>query len=142
MIQRRTELTLVVGVFLSIVGPLRADNWPQWRGPNFNGSSNEKNLPATFSKSEGVLWAAPLPGPSGATTVVWGDLVFVSSVDEAARTCLALAFDRATGKELWRLKVAEGMGQDRMSTFSSPSPVTDGKWVWFFCGTGDLVCLD
>jgi len=133
---------LVAGWYLSILISLRAENWPQWRGPHFDGSSSEKGLPVTFSKSEGVQWTAPLPGPSGATPVVWGDDVFVSSVDELAKTCVALAFDRQTGRERWRLKVAEGMGQDRMSTFSNPSPVTDGRRVWFFYGTGDLVCLD
>ena len=74
--------------------------------------------------------------------MVWGERVFVASVDEEARTCVALAFERKTGKELWRLKMAEGMGQDRMSTYSNPSPVTDGRRVWFFYGTGDLACVD
>jgi len=83
-----------------------------------------------------------MPGPSGSTPVVWNDWVFVASTDEAAKTCVALAVDRKTGKELWRKKVADGMGKDRMSTFSNSSPITDGKNVWFFYGTGDLVCFD
>ena len=53
--------------------PLLGENWAQWRGPNFNGSTSEKNLPATFSRTENVVWSAPMPGPSGATPVVWGD---------------------------------------------------------------------
>src|SRR5437762_2778262 len=110
MNHRRAELLLVTGLYLSILISLRAENWPQWRGPHFNGSSAEKGLPVTFNKSDGVRWAAPLPGPSGATPVVWGEYVFVSSVDELAKTCVALAFNRQTGRERWRLKVAEGMG--------------------------------
>jgi outer membrane protein assembly factor BamB len=129
-------------VALSFTPLLRADNWPQWRGPSFNGSSAEKNLPATFSQTEGVAWQAPLPGGSGATPVVWGDYVFVASTDETAKTCVAIAFNRKTGKELWRVKIADGIGQDRNSTFSNSSPVTDGKRVWFFFARGDLVCLD
>jgi outer membrane protein assembly factor BamB len=121
---------------------LLAGDWPQWRGPEFNGASTEKNLPSTFSKTEGVVWSFPMPGPSGATPVVHGDYVFVSSTDDTAKTCMAMAFDRKTGKERWRVKVAEGMGKDRMSTYSNSSPVTDGKHVWFFYGTGDLICLD
>src|SRR5262249_8267133 len=54
----------------------------------------------------------------------------------------ALAFDRKTGKQLWRVKVAEGVGQDRNSTYSNSSPVSDGKHVWFLYATGDLTCLD
>jgi outer membrane protein assembly factor BamB len=127
---------------LAAFSSLHAENWAQWRGPNFNGSTSEKNLPATFSKTENVAWSAPMPGPSGATPVVWGDYVFVSSTDDTAKTCVALAFDHKTGKELWRMKVADGAGQDRMSTFSNSSPVTDGKHVWFFYGNGELVCFD
>jgi len=126
----------------TLTASLNAANWPQWRGPNFDGSSPEKNLPATFSRTENVVWNAPLPGPSGSTPVVWGDYVFVASTDEAAKTCVAIAIDRKTGKELWRKKVAEGMGRDRMSTFSNSSPVTDGRHVWFFFSTGEFVCFD
>src|SRR5207244_4415068 len=121
---------------------LQAENWANWRGPNFNGSSPEQNVPATFSKTENVIWSAPMPGPSGATPIVWGDYVFVASTDETERSCVALAFDRKTGKQLWRVKVAEGFGQDGNSTFSNPSPVTDGKRVWFYYGTGELACFD
>ena len=127
---------------LAAFASLRAENWGQWRGPNFNGSTTEKNVPASFSRTENVLWTAPMPGPSGATPVVWGDHVFVSSTDDAAKTCVAIAIDRKTGKELWRVKIADGAGRDRMSTFSNSSPVTDGKRVWFFYGSGDLVCFD
>ena len=50
-----------------------AEDWGQWRGPNFNGSTAEKNLPGKFSKTENVLWSVDLPGPSAATPAVWND---------------------------------------------------------------------
>jgi outer membrane protein assembly factor BamB len=142
MTHRILKSFLAAVLCLAAFGSLRADNWAQWRGPNFNGATSEKNLPATFSRTENVVWSAPMPGPSGATPVVWGNSVFVSSTDDAAKTCVAIAIDRKTGKELWRVKVSDGAGKDRMSTFSNSSPVTDGKHVWFFYGNGDMVCLD
>src|ERR1035441_2844552 len=60
----------------------RAENWPQWRGPYFNGSTTEKGLPAQWSKTEHVVWVAPMPGYSSATPAVWEDRVFASSPDE------------------------------------------------------------
>ena len=30
----------------------RAENWPQWRGPYFNGSTTEKDLPTQWSKTQ------------------------------------------------------------------------------------------
>ncbi len=139
-----TIAALVTGVLTVVASPVQvqADNWAQWRGPAFNGSTTEKKLPTKWSRTEGVAWTAPMPGASGATPVVFGDFVFVASTDDTTKTCVAMAFDRKTGKELWRVKAVEGVGRDRMSTFSNSSPVTDGERVWFFYGTGDLLCVD
>ncbi len=119
-----------------------AQNWGNWRGPNYNGSTAAKNLPTTFSKTENVKWVAELPGPAAATPVIWNDHVFISSTDVKSRTLRALAFDRKSGKQLWNHEVAQGFSQDNRSNLASPSPVTDGELVYFFYGTGDLVAYD
>lgn len=136
----------VVGLFLFAallaVAPVRGENWPQFRGPHFNGSSTEKNLPAKWSRTENVAWVADLPGASAATPIVWADHVFLSSTDAEAKTLLAVCLDRRTGKRLWQHKIADGISQDSRSNFASPSPVTDGQRVIFFYGSGELVAFD
>lgn len=119
-----------------------ADNWPQWRGPYFNGSSNEKGLPSNWSK-ETVLWKTDMPGPSAATPIVWGDRVFVSSPDKTLKTLHAICLDRRTGKVLWNHKV-EGINQiDGMkNNFAAPSPLAEAGRVYFFYGNGTLVAFD
>ena len=62
-------LALAAGMALTGV---QAAEWGNWRGPNHNGSTDEKDLPVKFSKTQGVLWSAPMPGPSAATPVVFG----------------------------------------------------------------------
>src|SRR5205085_12143618 len=99
-------------------------------------------LPAQFSKTENVMWRTPLPGPSGATPVVWGDRVFVSSVDSTKKSRLAICLDRKTGAVKWQEDMGPGITQDGNSNFASPSPVTDGAVVYFYYGSGDLVCFD
>lgn len=118
-----------------------AENWPQWRGPNFNGSSAEKDLPATWSK-ENALWSVALSGPSAATPAVWNDRVFVSTAEPGAQTLHALCIDRKTGKLLWNNQVSEGMRHDDKSNLASPSPVADAKRVFFFYGNGALAAFD
>jgi outer membrane protein assembly factor BamB len=135
-------LSVATAIVLANPGRLHADNWPQWRGPYFNGSSKETGLPAQFSRTENVRWTADLPGSSAATPVIWGDRVFVSSVHAQAGTLLAICLDRTTGKERWRYQAGTGIGQDDRSNYASPSPVTDGKLVWFFYGNGELIALD
>jgi len=119
-----------------------AADWPQWRGPAFNGTSPEKNLPAQWSKTENVAWAAPMPGPSAATPVIHGNHVFVNSSDAQTKSSVALALDRRSGKQLWQHQVSPTIARDNRSTYSSPSPATDGKLVVFFYGNGDLVAFD
>lgn len=130
-------------VILLLTGlPLAAENWPQWRGPFFNGSTVEKGLPERFSKTEQVKWVAELPGPSAATPVIWGDRVFVSSTDSQKKILLALCLERGTGKVQWQQEIAPGYGQDDKSNYASPSPVTDGKLVFYFYGNGELAAFD
>ena len=133
----------VVAFLMLAICSAQAENWPHWRGPQFNGSSPETGLPAAWSAVEGVKWNTRLPGFSGATPVVWGDRVFVSSPDEN-KNLLLLCLDRQSGKVLWQQQLGTGdMTKSGTSpNMASPSPVTDGKTVYAFFGTGDLAALD
>lgn len=122
--------------------PLQAEDWPQWRGPHFNGSSTEKGLPANFTKEKDVAWTVPMSGPSASTPIVWGDKIFVSTVDRDNQSLHAVCLDRSTGKTLWQQKVADGIRRDDRSNLASPSPVTDGQRVVFFYGNGELQAFD
>ena len=121
---------------------VNAADWPHWRGPNFDGSSLEEKLPDDFSKTNNVKWAASLPGPSAATPIIWGDLIFLSSTDLKTKTLRALALDRKSGSVLWNNEVAPGFSQDERSNLASPSPTTDGERAYFMYSTGDLVAFD
>lgn len=118
------------------------EDWPQFRGPHFNGSSSETDLPSQFSRTDNVVWATDLPGPSAATPIVWGDHVFVSSTNSENDGLVAMCLDRTSGKVLWKHDIGQGVRQDSRSTFAAPSPVTDGKVVVFFYGNGELLAYD
>jgi outer membrane protein assembly factor BamB len=133
--------TVLIALTVLGAASLRAENWAQWRGPFLNGSTTETNLPSTWSKTENVKWTTPLPGWSGATPIVWGDSVFVSSPD-ADRNLNLLCIDRKDGKVRWQKKLAEGDMEKGRNNMASPSPVTDGKTVYQMFGTGSLSALD
>lgn len=131
-------------IFLGLVflpPALFAENWPQWRGPNGDGTSSERGLPLKWSRTENILWRLPLPGPAGSTPAVWNDRIFLTSPsgDDLHLICVSDA-----GKELWRRKLASGnrVVRDGEGNSAAPSPATDGKHVWAFAGTGDLACFD
>ncbi len=121
--------------------PVQGENWPQWRGPDFNGSTSEKNLSTNWSNTENVVWKAPLPGMSGATPAIWNDHVFVSSPD-AQKNLNLICLNRIDGKVRWQKQVAVGDKVIGRNNMASPSPVTDGKSVFILFGTGDLAAYD
>lgn len=119
-----------------------AENWPQWRGPENDGISHETDLPVKWSKTENVAWRLPLPGPAGATPVIWDDSVFATSATPSGD--LLLLCVGVDGQERWRQKVTSGdravRGDEGNS--ASPSPATDGQHVWAFFANGVLACYD
>lgn len=120
----------------------KGENWPQFRGPEFNGSSKEANLPSKFSKTENVHWSVDMPGTGGSTPVIWNDHVFITSVNEEKKTLEAICLERSTGERRWTKSIESEIRQDDRSNYAGPSPATDGKRVIFFFGTGDLLAFD
>ncbi len=126
----------------ALAGFANAADWPQFRGPNQDGSSPEKGLPEKFSKTEGVKWSAPMPGPAASVPAVFGDNVFVSSSDPANKKLLAICLDAKNGSVKWSKSVADGYQHDTSSNLASPSPSTDGERAYFYYGTGLLAAYD
>ncbi len=137
----RAILLLLVS-FVSMAGPCLADNWPTWRGPTHNGISTEQGIPTEWTKAkENIAWRLELPGPSGATPVVWDDRIYLSSAEGDDLVLMCVSTD---GKELWKKLVTTGNKQARAGegNSASPSPSTDGKHIWCFFGNGVLACYD
>jgi outer membrane protein assembly factor BamB len=126
-------------------------DWMHWRGPRYDGSTEAKKLPVSFSTTQGVAWAPSLPGPSAATPIVCRDSVFTTAADFDKQQLVAFCLDRKTGKERWRSAIGTGhrpggegtpVQLDERGHYAQPSPVTDGRRVYFFFGNGDLTALD
>lgn len=120
---------------------VRAENWPQWRGAKHNGVSSEANVPTKWSKTENIAWRLPLPGPGGATPVVWGERIFLTSVDKGSGDLLLLCIG-TDGKEKWRQVMSSGNQDVRgdEGNSASNSPCTDGEHVWAMLANGVLGC--
>lgn len=120
-----------------------AENWPQWRGPALNGASTETGLPDKLDPKENVVWKFDMPGYGASTPVIWEDRLFVTSTDKQSMKLLAICLDTKTGKEMWRKAVGQGITPNaRGNNTTTPSPITDGKTVWFLYGSGELAAFD
>jgi len=56
------RLLLTVAAVTAATAALPAANWPQWRGLDGQGISDEKNLPAEWAPTRNIAWKTALPG--------------------------------------------------------------------------------
>lgn len=54
-----------------------AENWANWRGPNYDGTSSTANPPTQWSEEKNLKWKVEIPGSGSSTPVIWGDKVFL-----------------------------------------------------------------
>ncbi|MBW3540409.1 MAG: hypothetical protein KY476_09070, partial [Planctomycetes bacterium] len=79
---------------------LRAEDWPQFRGPNSSGiATSDAPLPVEFSATTNVAWKAELGDGIGSPVVAAGR-VFTAGMADASTVALS-AFDAETGRKLW-----------------------------------------
>lgn len=131
---------LIAALFALAVGaPASAENWPQWRGPKGDGHSSEKGLPTEWGADKNVVWKLKMPGRGSSTPAVWGDDIFITSVAEADVVLMCVGTD---GKEKWKKAIGKAgkSGRGDEGNDASASCSTDGKHVWTFAGSGNLVC--
>ena len=139
---------LVILSTLLFAQSLFASNWPQWRGPQGTGVSDESNLPLHWSTNENVRWRAPLPDKGNSTPVIWGNRVFiVQAIEDKAegkhrRTLMC--FDKATGKVLWQsgITVRENELTHEDNPYCSASATSDGECVVAWYGAPGLYAYD
>ena len=136
-------LFLGVLVLISIRGG-RAENWPQFRGPESQGRSSERNVPYQWSTTENIAWKTPLPGESWSSPIVWQDTIFVTTATDEGKSCRVLALDRKVGKIIWNQEVfhqSPGHKEGR-NTYATPTPATDGERVYACFSDGSFAALD
>lgn len=128
------------------VGKSLAADWPGWRGPQRNGLSEESKAPLRWSAADGLAWKIALPGAGISSPIITGDRVLVTYSDGPQQETLHIAcLARDSGKELWHKRfwgTAPTLYHQSKSSMASPTPVTDGRFVYAFFGTGDVFCLD
>jgi len=131
-------------VTLSFCGRVAADDWAEFRGPGQNGHSTAKNLPLTWSETENVAWKVPVPGLGWSSPSVAGEQIWVTSAVEEGHSLRALAFDRASGKQLIDVEVfhLDDPGSIHANnSHASPTPLVDGDRVFVHYGAHGTACL-
>ncbi len=103
-----------------------AEGWLSWRGPNQNGNSPEKNLPATIGANN-TLWTADFPGMS-TPVIADGKLYILGYLGEGPDLDEGVScFEAETGKLLWQHLYADFLSDTIYLRYATSSPAIDAE---------------
>src|SRR5436309_3145766 len=116
-----------------------AADWPQWLGPNRDGSSPEKVEP--WKGDLKVLWRKPV-GEGHSSPVVAGGKVFLFTRVKDKEAEEVTAYDARTGEPVWTKSYERSPFRSLFGAGPQGTPsVVDGK-VYTFGATGVLSCCN
>ncbi|MEC7811209.1 MAG: PQQ-binding-like beta-propeller repeat protein, partial [Verrucomicrobiota bacterium] len=133
--------TLIAAALLvSAVSLGQAADWPNWRGPDHNGISQETDWFEKWGSSGPKrLWTASV-GTGFATVSVADGRVFTMGNKSNRDTVYAL--EEATGDILWRYSYSEALGDGLYDGGPNTTPIVDSEYVYTLSKTGKAFCLE
>jgi outer membrane protein assembly factor BamB len=138
-----TCLTGALGFALALAPSTRADDWPQWRGPNRDGVWHESGLVEKFADKElKIAWRQPIASGYSGPTVAAGRVFVTDRQVEPKQIERVLCFDEKSGKPLWTH--AYDCAYEKVGYTAGPraSVAIDGGRAYALGSMGHLHCLD
>jgi outer membrane protein assembly factor BamB len=125
MKQRIPVVLSLLGIFVATCQlPAAPTGWFDWRGPNQNGTSAEKNLQSTLDATH-ALWTADFPGMSTATAYN-GRIYIMGYLGEGPNLSEGVAcFDANTGAKIWEKLYLDFLSDTIYLRYSTSSPTID-----------------
>jgi outer membrane protein assembly factor BamB len=131
------DVIALVTVLTAAPAAVRAD-WPQWRGPNRDGISQETGLLKEWPKAGPPLaWKAKGLGGGYSSISIAGSRIYTMGDIGAASYLIALDLDG--GKPVWKTKVGACGGGGGVPG-PRCSPAVDDELVFALGQHGDLIC--
>ena len=150
--------------FLTAAVAIPAENWPAFRGPNGDGTTDATGVPTQWSETSNIRWKTAIHGKGWSSPVVWGNQVWVTTADEVPRskkvplpkrpgspgnavqaTYCAVCIDRDTGKIVHDVKLRVEKDPDYChdyNSYASPTPVIEDGRVYAHFGSHGTWCID
>lgn len=139
-----STLRLALAVALATTVLVQADDWTHFRGTSGDGSAITSKLPAKLD-AQSVAWTADLPGRGVSSPIVVGDRVFVTATSGPKHARLhVLCYNLGDGSLRWERQfwaTGRTMTHEKISG-ATPTPASDGKWIFAFYSSNDCVALD
>ncbi len=122
-----------------VPAPGLADEWPQWRGPDRTGVSQETGLADAWpADGPQEVWRVDFLGEGYGAVAVTGDRLFVQGTRDGESIVFAL--DKQNGKEIWSHSLGPRLIQDKGNGPRS-TPTVKGDTVYVVNGQGQVAAL-
>ncbi len=134
-------LALCLGCFSLAAG---AANWPQWRGPERDGISQESGLLKEWpNEGPKLLWQVKDIGSGYSTPAVVGERLYLMS-NEGMQDEFVRALQVKDGKQVWSRRLGKVGNPDQKPSYPAArsTPAVDGDLLYALGSDGDLVCLE
>ncbi len=144
--------TKIKGAWLSVVlvwlvcsFPSVAEDWPNYRGPNHDGISQETDWRADWGDAgPKTLWRTEVGWGASSVVVADGRAYTMGNQGEteADETDVVSCFDAVTGAVLWKHRYSCPRLPKYYEGGTLSTPTVDGEAVYTLSKMGDLICLE
>jgi outer membrane protein assembly factor BamB len=123
--------------------PASTSDWPQWRGPQRSGVSQESGLLKQWPPDgPKLLWQVNDIGDGYSTPSVVGNRIYLMS-NRGFENEFVQALSAQDGKPIWTTRIGNvGNANDFLYAKARSTPTVDGELLYALGSDGDLACLE
>lgn len=136
----------MIATLIVALAAATADGEGRWPGFLGGGAAQVEadTIPLTWSPTSNIAWKSDLPGYGQSSPVIWDGKVVVTSVEGPMKeSCHVVSLDLASGRREWQhtFESSDRVENSLYVSRAAPTPVIDGKAVYAFFESGDVVAL-
>jgi outer membrane protein assembly factor BamB len=125
----------VCAICTGLYNTVEAADWPNWRGPNHNGISNETGWNADWPEAgPKVLWEKTLGPGFASMTIANGRVYAMGNIND---NDILYCLNADTGKEIWKKSYPCPIFKKNHEGGPCATPTIDGDSVYTFSKNGD-----
>lgn len=131
---------------LLVICQIASADWPQFRGPNGDGSVTATGLPTHWSETENIVWKTEIPLRGWSTPVIMDGQIWLTTATIDGHDFFVIALNEETGRiifneQLFHADNPEPLGNN-LNCYASPSCAIEPGRVYVHFGTYGTACID
>ena len=119
--------------------------WPEFRGPQGNATSQSDQLPLVWSEEKNVAWKTEIHGRAWSSPVVQDGQIWITTASDDGRELSAVAVDFESGKilhDLLLFRVERPQEVHPVNSYASPTPAIEPGRVYVTFGYAGTAAID